>query len=165
MDRPVGTTTSVTVSNNVMSGNGSAMVLFRISNATITGNTLANSAGSQLFLTGVTNSSITCNSIVNGLGNGVSVSTASGNTSSGITLNNNNIYNNAGVGLRVASGSYIGTLNAENNYWGDPSGPTIGTNPGGTGDDIFDPDVVVDYDPFLNEMLRQVVRRLSPAHP
>ena len=148
LDRTGKITTSVTISNNNMSGNGSGVVFFNVSNAAITGNTITGSAGSQLFLTGVNNSSITCNAIVNGAARGVIVSTASGNSSSGITFNNNNIHDNAGIGFQVSAGIYTGTLNAENNYWGTPNGPTIASNPGGTGEDIVDPDGVVDYMPF-----------------
>ena len=53
------------------------------------------------------------------------------------------------AGLEVETGSYTGALNAENNYWGSSTGPTIATNPGGTDDRIIDPDNVVDYQPFL----------------
>ena len=138
-------TTSVTVSNNTFSGNGSGLALTGVSNATITGNTITNSAGSQIFLNGVSNLNINCNAIVNGLARGVRVAN-SGNTN--IALNNNNIHDNAGIGLDVPAGSYTGTLNAENNYWGTPNGPTIASNPGGSGEEINDPDGVVDYTPF-----------------
>ena len=70
---------------------------------------------------------------------------------SGININNNNIFGYAVAGLVVDSGGYSGgpgSLNAENNWWGSSTGPTIASNPGGTGAVIIDPDGVVDYSPF-----------------
>jgi hypothetical protein len=56
---------------------------------------------------------------------------------------------NTAAGLRVDAGGHSGVLNADNNWWGSATGPTIASNPGGTGDAIIDPDGVVDYTPFL----------------
>ena len=39
-------------------------------------------------------------------------------------------------------------LNAENNWSGSSTGPTNPNNPGGTGDNVIDPDGVVDFDPW-----------------
>jgi hypothetical protein len=56
----------------------------------------------------------------------------------------------------VSEGSgYIGgfgSLNAKSNWWGSSTGPTIGSNPGGTGESIIDPDNVVAYSPFLTTL-------------
>ena len=41
------------------------------------------------------------------------------------------------------------SLNATNVWWGSSTGPTIASNPGGTGEIIIDPDGVVKYSPFL----------------
>ena len=59
--------------------------------------------------------------------------------------NQNNISGNF-VGAR-----YTGTetIDAENNWWGSATGPTIASNPGGTGDAIADTNGVIDYSPFL----------------
>jgi hypothetical protein len=57
----------------------------------------------------------------------------------------NNCFIGNGLALRV-DGEYASTLNAENNWWGDASGPTHSANPGGTGDAVSD---YVDYDPWL----------------
>ena len=40
-------------------------------------------------------------------------------------------------------------MNAELNWWGSPTGPTIASNPGGTGQSIVDPGGQVDFTPFL----------------
>ena len=56
------------------------------------------------------------------------------------------------AGLEVDAGGYAGgpmSLNATNNWWGSSTGPTIASNPGGTGEIIIDPDGVVKYSPFL----------------
>lgn len=65
--------------------------------------------------------------------------------------NNNNISGYPVAGLEVDALSYAGgpgSLNATNNWWGSASGPTIASNPGGTGEPILDPDGVVNYSPF-----------------
>ena len=42
-----------------------------------------------------------------------------------------------------------GTLDASRNWWGDISGPTIASNPGGLGQTITDPGSQVVYRPWL----------------
>jgi len=54
------------------------------------------------------------------------------------------IYDNSGLGVNNVDKSYI--INAENNWWGDNSGPTHSGNPGGTGQAVSDG---VDYVPWL----------------
>lgn len=44
-----------------------------------------------------------------------------------------------------------GPLNAKNNWWGSTSGPTIASNPGGSGDKIIDEAHVVEYKPFATD--------------
>lgn len=59
-------------------------------------------------------------------------------------ITNNLIYGNTTYGLRR---TYSSTLMAENNWWGDDSGPYHPTtNPNGQGDQVSD---YVDYDPWL----------------
>jgi hypothetical protein len=55
----------------------------------------------------------------------------------------NNIEGNT---TGVWNGDATNTFDAENNWWGDASGPTHAGNPGGTGDTSSDK---VDYDPWL----------------
>jgi hypothetical protein len=54
-----------------------------------------------------------------------------------------NSFEDNGQGL-VWEGTTI--LNAENNWWGDPSGPRHPENPDGTGDNVSG---MVDYEPWL----------------
>jgi len=56
------------------------------------------------------------------------------------------IYDNQYMGINNVNESFV--INAENNWWGDNSGPTHSGNPGGTGDVVSD---AVDYDPWLTD--------------
>ncbi len=58
-------------------------------------------------------------------------------------INNSDIYNNFTFGIENRDKTF--TINAENNWWGDDSGPTHSGNPSGTGDEVTDG---VDYTPF-----------------
>src|SRR5205085_136822 len=108
---------------------------------------------------------ITCNTITgNGFanaGSGISFSaTQAAGTISSNHVNFNNISgNNIGA-------SYSGTENidAENNWWGSATGPTIASNPGGTGDTISDPNGGIDYSPFLTSTAACANSVVSPAN-
>ncbi len=71
----------------------------------------------------------------------------------GVSAHMNCISGNTTAGLEADSGGYTpvvpGSLSATNNWWGSSTGPTIASNPGGTGDKIVDQDHVVAYSPFL----------------
>ncbi len=69
---------------------------------------------------------------------GVHLST---NATNGLTIHTSNITGNGSGIVNLGAA----TVNAENNYWGNPSGPTAAGNPGGTGDSAS---TNVDYDPF-----------------
>ena len=58
-------------------------------------------------------------------------------------LNQNNIDGN-NIGVQYAGTE---TIDAQNNWWGAATGPTIATNPGGTGDSVVG--ATVDFSPFL----------------
>ena len=99
--------------------------------------------------------------------------------SSNVNINNNVIAGNVTFGVQNTNNTVV--INAENNFWGDPSGPLdnnvqVGglndllglSNPGGLGDAVTD---FVDYEPFLTsggaietENLIVVVQGL-PAEP
>ncbi len=61
-------------------------------------------------------------------------------------IGSNNIYGNI-VGINVAE-TNPETIDAEDNWWGSATGPTVGSNPGGTGDSIVSDGAIVDYDPW-----------------
>jgi hypothetical protein len=52
------------------------------------------------------------------------------------------------VSFKPEPGVYTGSLAATNNWWGSTSGPTIASNPGGTGDKIIDQAGAVAYSPY-----------------
>ena len=64
-------------------------------------------------------------------------------TSCYMMLQNNNIYGNTSYGVYNENTNY--TLSAGNNWWGQATGPTHSSNPGGTGDRISDR---ITYAPF-----------------
>jgi len=67
---------------------------------------------------------------------------------SGISIYYNNFSGNNQYALSVEDGLTGSPLNAENNWWGNATGPTHAGNPGGTGDAVSDN---VDFDPWLLE--------------
>jgi hypothetical protein len=62
------------------------------------------------------------------------------------TLICNDIYNNSSYGIYNNTPATI--VNAENQWWGDASGPTHSGNPSGTGQSVSDG---VDYDPWATQ--------------
>jgi hypothetical protein len=147
---------SITISNNEFAANRRAIGWGGVTSSSITGNNIHNSTDSATadirFFGGVSGVSITCNTLANGAGRGIRMDDeCPGCPNSTININNNNIFGYAVAGLVVDAGGYsggFGSLNAENNWWGSATGPTIASNPGGTGAVIIDPDGVVDYHPF-----------------
>jgi len=72
------------------------------------------------------------------------------------SANYNNIYNNSDYGFYNGNSSLI--VNAENNWWGDASGPYHATsNPSGLGNAVSD---YVDFDPWLSS---EVVACVVPS--
>ncbi len=74
---------------------------------------------------------------------GIRVDVSSGSP----VVNRNDIVGNGDYGLFNARAS-SDTINAENNWWGDSSGPSHSTNSDGTGNAVSDG---VDFDPWLFE--------------
>lgn len=146
---PAGSQTNITVSNNDFTANGNAINVSSSTNLTITGNNIATSQFTQVFIDGSTNLVFTCNTVRDGASRGIRFSDFGGGGSTGSVVNNNNFIRNALGGIVEETGGHHGPLNAQNNYYGSPTGPTIASNPGGTGDAIQDADGVVVYQPFL----------------
>jgi hypothetical protein len=145
-----GTQSNITVSSNQLE-NDNSMVFFNSSAIVITGNTSTGSQGSVIFIGGGVNGmTIACNAISGGVSSAIRIANTGTGTNSNITANNNNIETTP-FGIRIDTGQYTGTLNAENNWWGAANGPTDeqGRNPSGTGVVIRDPNLVVDFIPFL----------------
>jgi hypothetical protein len=144
------------ISNNEFAANRRAIGVFALTSSTISGNNMHNSTGADTadirFFGGVSGVSITCNSLTSGAGIGIRIDDeCPGCPNSDITINNNNISGYPVAGLQVDTLSYAGgpgSLDATNDWWGSSTGPTIVSNPGGTGEPIIDPDGVVKYSPF-----------------
>jgi len=68
----------------------------------------------------------------------------------------NNIYDNTTYGAVSSNmaGYTVMVMDATNNWWGDASGPTHASNPGGSGDAVSDN---VDYDPWIGAATEEVV--------
>jgi uncharacterized repeat protein (TIGR01451 family) len=145
---------NITISSNIMTGNGNAILLFNTTNSTIANNEISGSTASQVVIGGG-DSGITIhnNFISNGATSGIRIGDfGGGSANSAVTINRNSISGNITAGLNISAGGYTGgagSLDATRNWWGSSTGPTIASNPGGTGDAIIDPDGVVTYTPFL----------------
>jgi len=119
-----------TITHNV--ADGIAEIYY--SNATIDNNTISyNDVG---IVCGETPQIITYNNITN---NRIGIDCWWSNS----TIHWNNIYNNTEYGVNNLNPSI--TINAENNWWGNSTGPRHPSNPGGSGDRVSD---YVDYDPW-----------------
>ena len=167
---------NATIDRNKSSGHLNASMLLNTaqSSLAISNNQLVGGTPERIFLANTTMSSITGNVSIGSTSSGTihlfggdSNITINGNTlfngmrgifvddpfavgpNSGVQAHFNCIQGNSIAGLEVGSGGHSGILNAENDWWGSPSGPMSPSNPGGTGDRIVDPDGVVDFIPFL----------------
>ena len=149
-----------TISNNTFRSNNFDGLQGGIQHVLVAGNVFSFNGRSGLALTsfgslavdrGAQNSTITCNTFtgngfVPGPAEGLFFSSGqvAGSISTNVANNNNIQGNNRGV-------TYNGTeaINATSNWWGSPTGPTIASNPTGTGDSIVNPSGTLVYAPFL----------------
>ncbi len=143
---------SLTYSSNEFDSNRRAIGLLNVTSSAIKTNNVHNSTDSLTF-GGVSGLSVTCNNLANGAGRAIRINDAGfgGGPNSSITINKNNISGYP-IGLEENLGGYTGgfnSLDATNNWWGSSTGPTIASNPGGTGELIIDEDGVVKFSPFL----------------
>jgi hypothetical protein len=139
---------ALTIRNNTLDR---GIVLFKASFCFIENNISNGNTGSGTIYLGGGNSGVTISDNV--LNNGVEAVVVADpfnlGPNSGIVLSPNNcIAGNSLNGLRVASGSYTGALDATNNWWGAASGPRYNGGGAGTGDNITDPGQVVVYSPW-----------------
>jgi hypothetical protein len=149
-----GSQSNVAISNNVFSHCGNGILLFNTVASFVTDNTITGSNGSQMVLGGgVTNLDVSENVIDSGATRGIRVGDfGGGSTNSDITISCNVIEGNPTAGLEIDStaGAYSGLLEARNNWWDAVTGPTINTNPAGTGQKLIDPNTQVLFKPFLS---------------
>jgi hypothetical protein len=134
---------------NSISSLSRGMYFYNTDSSSIRANSIRNKTNYAIGLFGGDDGiTIECNVILES-NRGIYVADATGGMNSNITARDNNIAGNLAAGLQVAPGTYyLGSLNAEDNWWNSPTGPTTPANPGGTGDKIIDPDNVVDFTPF-----------------
>ena len=148
--RGVATTTGNVLQGNTLSGNVTG-ISFPGDGNTFSDNDLSSNSGVGLSISG--------SNIVVGPGNAIT-NNGTGVLSSGssnVNINNNIIAGNVTFGVQNTNNSVV--INAENNFWGDPSGPLdndvkVGglndllglSNPGGLGNAVTD---FVDYFPFV----------------
>jgi len=154
---PGGGAFNLDISNNSFTSNGRALVLFNTHNSTIQNNTIPNttfvgSAAIRLFDNN-TGLMIVNNDLLSGVGHAIRLSFLGvvGNPSSGVVINYNNIGTVGATsfaldGLLVDPGSHVGTVNAECNWWGSPTGPINPTNPTGLGEEVVGD---ADFTPWL----------------
>lgn len=151
-----GSQSNLRITNNSFDNNGKAVLFFNSSAVTVQGNAITwckdQWSGALRFEGGDSNISITGNTVYANSGPAIRIDNkaASGNNSN-ITFTGNNFTNNSGAyGTRaavvVAAGQYSGVLNAQNNWWGDPSGP--GGDGPGTGDTITSSGVSENFSPW-----------------
>jgi len=116
---------TATINNNFITGwQHGINLVSSVASATITGNTIQNNIA---------------------VDSGIHIEAAV--TATNVHVNFNNIYDNSDTDSYGVSNSGIGTLDAENNWWGDITGPYHPTlNPSGLGDEVSDN---VDFYPWL----------------
>jgi len=143
------------VTNNELVGGTSERIVFGgVSTGTISGNVSIGSTavnGTIRLFGGNSNITINGNTLFNGV-RGIRVDDPFGaGINSGVVANFNCIQGNSIAGMEVDAGGHLGRLDAENNWWGHPTGPKeFPRHPTGMGDLIIDPDQNVDFDPWLN---------------
>jgi len=94
----------------------------------------------QAYATGTMGDVTILSNEISGFNTGILVEDVA---TSGISIHHNNIAGNAAYGVNYLGS---GTVNAEANWWGNPSGPAHGSNPGATGDEVSDN---VKYSPWV----------------
>ena len=144
------------IENNTFESNNFDGLQGGIQNTTIQTNIFRDNGRSGLALTsfgnlgvdrGAQNLTITCNAFSGNLQEALFFSS----TQAVGTIATNQAHNNNIAG-NVAGATYNGieTINVDNNWWGSATGPTVASNPGGTGDSLSGTGAAFfDYTPFL----------------
>ncbi|GAI87150.1 unnamed protein product, partial [marine sediment metagenome] len=149
-----GVTGTSAISGNTISGYGMAVAIFNgegTSGLTISGNTISGcengirlgqyspTTDGDMTTVTVTQNTLTNNTI------GIRVNDGANVKASNFTIDDNNISGSTSYGLNNQHTTE--SVTAENNWWGDASGPTHSSNPLGTGDAVSDN---VDFMPWLD---------------
>jgi hypothetical protein len=154
----VAPSSGLAVTNNALvAGTPESIAWLFVSNSTISGNvsTGSTSSGTVDLFGGNSGIAVTSNTLLNG-NRAIVVDNPFSNfgvpPNSNIAAHLNCIKGNVTAGMAVDPLAYPITpqLNAENNWWGDASGPNeLPRNPTGTGDRIIDLNQNVDFVPWL----------------
>ncbi len=120
---------NVSITNNLMAGNGKGVFMVNASGMRISGNVITGCTDSLSAAVrdegNVSNATITRNSFLFNSGAGIMIDQKFATSpSSNITITGNNFLGNAKGALVIAAGGYTGTLNATNNWWGSFFGPS-----------------------------------------
>jgi len=140
--------------NELVAGTPERVTFAAVTGATISGNLSmgSTSSGTVRLFGGNSNITILNNTLLNGM-RGIRIDDPfMVGINMNVTAHQNCIQGNTIAGMEVGPLGYPATpqLNAENNWWGHPTGPNeIPRNPTGLGDKIIDPDQNVDFDPWL----------------
>jgi copper-binding protein NosD len=148
--KTAGKQANITITNNIMTGNGKGVLLYNIDRVLIDGNVMtastdANSAAIRIE-GNATNVTVAHNTVTGSLGAAMRISNIFTGPSSLILVTQNNFFGNAKGGLRVEAGGFTGTMDARNNWWGSDSGPSGDAN--GLGDSLTAPDNNVLFSPW-----------------
>jgi hypothetical protein len=131
---------NIAITNNYITDGSKALLATNVTNLVFMGNTCTGlqdgSSGPVRFEGDANNIDIQYNTIYGNVGPGVASddSGVSGDNS-GFVVDNNNIYNNDGIGLITIANLYDGTVYAQNDWWGSASGP--GGDGPGTGQAVW----------------------------
>jgi hypothetical protein len=137
-----GAVSGLTFTDNVAT-NDSGYAFFGGSNLTVTGNqNIDNAVGSSYFFDAVSGAVVNGNLALDGSFSGIRLnSPAAVGPSSNVTASCNRLVGHGVAAINVEAGSHVGTLSAENNWFGCNAGP------GSAGCDAVLGDV--DFDPWL----------------
>ncbi|WP_184832269.1 right-handed parallel beta-helix repeat-containing protein [Allocatelliglobosispora scoriae] len=159
------------VTGNVIGPTASAIIATRVTDVTISTNTIGRTTGTAVFLSAADRATVQGNTFSGGGGNGISLTSALGGPSSGILVDGNDLSgfrNGISVGARALSGPMVisntrllgetssgltvaagagATVDAtDGNEWGScgPTAPDHGYDGGGS--NLIDPDLLVAFE-------------------
>ncbi len=139
--------TRLLATGNNLVGNGTGINIWGNSTfITIENNIVSNSVTNGIVIKGA-DITIANNQIQNNVGDGIQIAKHVVSTER-VSVHNNCITGNANYGLEVKAGVVM-PVDAQNNWWGAPTGPTHASNPLGTGDKVTD---LVNFDPWLTDI-------------
>jgi len=131
---------NITITNNYIGNESKALLATNVTNLVFMGNTCTSlddgSSGPVRFEGNTNTADIQYNTVFNNSGPAVAIdSSGVPGDSSGFVVNNNDLYQNDGIGVIVVASVYDGSLITVGDWWGSASGPS-GLGPG-TGQQVW----------------------------